>query len=142
MRVRRDECGAAPECEGQGTGDPRGNPSGTAERFSRELNPASLCGRRTLWPLRKPKLRVADLLARSPPTKANPVQSPAGSLPDFCKWESCWTMPLVGGFSWGSPVAPAFIPVLLHAHLASPPSALKTSLLRATQISSLNQCFA
>ncbi|KAJ8867035.1 hypothetical protein PR048_032897 [Dryococelus australis] len=45
----------------------------------------------------------------TPPTKANRVQSPAGSL-DFRKWESCWTMPLVGGFSRGSPVslAPSF----------------------------------
>ncbi|KAJ8873909.1 hypothetical protein PR048_024745, partial [Dryococelus australis] len=34
------------------------------------------------------------------------VQSPAGS-PDFCMWESCRMMPLVGGFSWGSPVSPA-----------------------------------
>ncbi|KAJ8873623.1 hypothetical protein PR048_024441 [Dryococelus australis] len=24
----------------------------------------------------------------------------------FSKWESCWTMPLVGGFSWGCPVPP------------------------------------
>ncbi|KAJ8871325.1 hypothetical protein PR048_027642 [Dryococelus australis] len=47
---------------------------------------------------------VAERLARSPPTKANRVQSLAGS-PDFRKWESCRTMPLVGGFSWGSPVS-------------------------------------
>ncbi|KAJ8880340.1 hypothetical protein PR048_016807 [Dryococelus australis] len=32
---------------------------------------------------------------------------PAGSLPDSRKWESCRTMPLVGGFSGGSPVSPA-----------------------------------
>ncbi|KAJ8866150.1 hypothetical protein PR048_033674 [Dryococelus australis] len=49
---------------------------------------------------------ASERLARSPPTKANRVQSPAGS-PDFCKWESCRTMPLVGGFSRGSPVSPA-----------------------------------
>ncbi|KAJ8868673.1 hypothetical protein PR048_030212 [Dryococelus australis] len=49
--------------------------------------------------------RVAERLARSSPTKANRAQSPAGS-PDFRKWESCRTMPLVGGFSWGSPVSP------------------------------------
>ncbi|KAJ8873455.1 hypothetical protein PR048_024272 [Dryococelus australis] len=41
---------------------------------------------------------VAERLTRSPPTKANQAQSPAGS-PDFRKWESCRTMPLVGGFS-------------------------------------------
>ncbi|KAJ8871562.1 hypothetical protein PR048_027888 [Dryococelus australis] len=49
---------------------------------------------------------VSKRLARSPPTKANRVQSPAGSS-DFRKWESCRTMPLVGGFSQGSPVYPA-----------------------------------
>ncbi|KAJ8868391.1 hypothetical protein PR048_029907 [Dryococelus australis] len=49
---------------------------------------------------------VAERLARSPPTKANRAQYPAGS-PDFRKWESCRTMPLVGGFSRGYPVSPA-----------------------------------
>ncbi|KAJ8887586.1 hypothetical protein PR048_013803 [Dryococelus australis] len=49
---------------------------------------------------------VAERLARSPPTKANRAQSPAGS-PDFHKWESCRTMALVGGFSRGSPASPA-----------------------------------
>ncbi|KAJ8866750.1 hypothetical protein PR048_032611 [Dryococelus australis] len=48
---------------------------------------------------------VTERLALSPATKANRVQSPAGS-PDFCTWESC-TMPLVGGFPRGSPVSPA-----------------------------------
>ncbi|KAJ8872729.1 hypothetical protein PR048_026343 [Dryococelus australis] len=43
----------------------------------------------------------------SPPTKANRVRFPAGSLPNFCMFESCWTMPLVGGFPQGSPVSPA-----------------------------------
>ncbi|KAJ8869820.1 hypothetical protein PR048_028829 [Dryococelus australis] len=42
----------------------------------------------------------------SSPTKATRVQSPAGS-PDFCKWESCRTMPLIGRFSWGNHVSPA-----------------------------------
>ncbi|KAJ8871408.1 hypothetical protein PR048_027725 [Dryococelus australis] len=42
---------------------------------------------------------------RSPPTKANRVPSPPGSL-DFRKWESCRTMALIGGFSRGSPVSP------------------------------------
>ncbi|KAJ8896212.1 hypothetical protein PR048_001555 [Dryococelus australis] len=36
---------------------------------------------------------------------ANRVQSLAGSL-DFGKWELCWTMSLVGGFSRGSPISP------------------------------------
>ncbi|KAJ8897722.1 hypothetical protein PR048_003072 [Dryococelus australis] len=43
---------------------------------------------------------------KSPTTKAIRVQSPAGSLSDFRMWESCRTMPLVGGFSRGSPVSP------------------------------------
>ncbi|KAJ8873496.1 hypothetical protein PR048_024314 [Dryococelus australis] len=30
-----------------------------------------------------------------------------GRVPDFRKWESCRTMPLVGGFSRGSPISPA-----------------------------------
>ncbi|KAJ8894339.1 hypothetical protein PR048_006965 [Dryococelus australis] len=68
---------------------------------------------------------VAERLACSPPTKANRVQSPAGSLPDFRTWESFRTMPLVGGVFSGISVP------------QSPSSALKTSLLRAAQISSL-----
>ncbi|KAJ8880462.1 hypothetical protein PR048_016932 [Dryococelus australis] len=49
---------------------------------------------------------VAERLARSPLTKANRVQSPDGT-PYFRKWESCQTMPFVGGFSRGSHVSPA-----------------------------------
>ncbi|KAJ8877929.1 hypothetical protein PR048_022388 [Dryococelus australis] len=39
----------------------------------------------------------------SPPTQANRVRSPAGSLADFRVWKSCQTIPLVSGFSRGSP---------------------------------------
>ncbi|KAJ8897370.1 hypothetical protein PR048_002716 [Dryococelus australis] len=46
---------------------------------------------------------VAEWLDCSPPTKVKRVQSLAEPLLDFCKWESCRTMPLVGGFSRGSP---------------------------------------
>ncbi|KAJ8868268.1 hypothetical protein PR048_029784 [Dryococelus australis] len=44
---------------------------------------------------------------------------------DFCKWELCWTMPLVDGFPRGSPISP-----LLHSSAApySPIRALKTSM--------------
>ncbi|KAJ8884567.1 hypothetical protein PR048_016424 [Dryococelus australis] len=50
-----------------------------------------------------------------------------GSPTDSHMWESCRVIPLVGGFSRGSPAPSArFIPVLLHTHLASPSSALKT----------------
>ncbi|KAJ8888769.1 hypothetical protein PR048_008261 [Dryococelus australis] len=41
---------------------------------------------------------VAERLDCSPPTEANRVQSPAGSLPDFREWESCQTMPLISRF--------------------------------------------
>ncbi|KAJ8866033.1 hypothetical protein PR048_033557 [Dryococelus australis] len=59
-------------------------------------------------------------LTRSPPTNANRVQSPAGS-PDSRKWESCRTIPLVGGFSRGSPVSPHLV-ILgpLHIHINRP----------------------
>ncbi|KAJ8895198.1 hypothetical protein PR048_000523 [Dryococelus australis] len=42
----------------------------------------------------------------SSPTKANRARFPAGSLQDVREWESCLTMPVVGGFSRGSPVYP------------------------------------
>ncbi|KAJ8869214.1 hypothetical protein PR048_030786 [Dryococelus australis] len=44
---------------------------------------------------------AAGRLACSLPTKANRIYFPAGSLPEFRKWESCRTMPLVGGFFSG-----------------------------------------
>ncbi|KAJ8879833.1 hypothetical protein PR048_020450 [Dryococelus australis] len=50
---------------------------------------------------------VAERLGRSPPTKVNRAQSPAGPPPDFRKWESRRTMPLVGGSSRLTPVPPA-----------------------------------
>ncbi|KAJ8878305.1 hypothetical protein PR048_018882 [Dryococelus australis] len=50
---------------------------------------------------------MAERLYCSPPTNMNRVQSPAGTLQYFCKWESCRTMPLVGGFSRVSPVSTA-----------------------------------
>ncbi|KAJ8881013.1 hypothetical protein PR048_017486 [Dryococelus australis] len=70
------------------------------------------------------------------PTKAIRVQSPAGS-PDFRMWESCRTMPLVGGFSRGSLLSPPFHSAATPYSPQSPSSALKTSLLKAAQISSL-----
>ncbi|KAJ8876143.1 hypothetical protein PR048_024052 [Dryococelus australis] len=67
-------------------------------------------------------------LARSSPTKANRVQSPAGS-PEFCKWESCRTMPLVGEFSRGSPISPPLHSGVALYSLQLPSLALKTSLI-------------
>ncbi|KAJ8874959.1 hypothetical protein PR048_022849 [Dryococelus australis] len=39
--------------------------------------------------------------------RRNGDRFPAGSLPDFRAFESCRTMLLVNGFSWGSPVSPS-----------------------------------
>ncbi|KAJ8867582.1 hypothetical protein PR048_031384 [Dryococelus australis] len=50
---------------------------------------------------------VAERIACSPPTKATRVQSSAGSIPDFRRWESYRAMQLVDGFSRGSPVSTA-----------------------------------
>ncbi|KAJ8867392.1 hypothetical protein PR048_031193 [Dryococelus australis] len=48
--------------------------------------------------------REVGLLALPP--RREPGSIPAGPLPDFRMWESRRTMPLVGGFSRGSPVSP------------------------------------
>ncbi|KAJ8888379.1 hypothetical protein PR048_007869 [Dryococelus australis] len=64
-------------------------------------------------------------------TKAKRVRFWAGSLPILRTWELRWTMPLVGGFSLRSPVShPTCDPALLHIHLSSHSSTLKTTMLR------------
>ncbi|KAJ8880014.1 hypothetical protein PR048_020636 [Dryococelus australis] len=55
---------------------------------------------------------VTERLDCSPPTQAIRIQSLAGTLPDFRIWESCRTMPLLGGFSRGSPVPPPHFYIL------------------------------
>ncbi|KAJ8872899.1 hypothetical protein PR048_026515 [Dryococelus australis] len=64
----------------------------------------------------------------SPPTLANRVQFPAGSLPDFRMRQSCRMMPLVGGFSRRSPISLTLAFRCCSTHLTSPSSALKTSI--------------
>ncbi|KAJ8870484.1 hypothetical protein PR048_029507 [Dryococelus australis] len=64
-------------------------------------------------------------------------QGDPGSIPgrvtaDFRMWESCSTIPLVGGFSRGSPVSPPF-----HTG-AAPYSSQSPSMLRVVHISSLS----
>ncbi|KAJ8885726.1 hypothetical protein PR048_011924 [Dryococelus australis] len=71
---------------------------------------------------------VAERLACSPPPKANGVQSPALSLPDFHMGESCRMMPLVGGFSRGLPFSPHFHSGAAPFSPHSLSSALATSL--------------
>ncbi|KAJ8891555.1 hypothetical protein PR048_004083 [Dryococelus australis] len=79
---------------------------------------------------------VAERLARPPPTKANQAQSPAGS-PDFLKWESCRMLPLVGAFFGNLTFPPPSHSGIAPYSLQPPSSALKTSMIRATHISSL-----
>ncbi|KAJ8867938.1 hypothetical protein PR048_031747 [Dryococelus australis] len=102
-------------------------PHGVAPVFPRLGNTADVAflTRPSVLPLLNQRLR----LDCSPPTKANRVQSPAGSHPDFRKRESCRTMPLVDELSRGSPVPPAL--AFHHSHLISPSSALKISSFRA-----------
>ncbi|KAJ8866388.1 hypothetical protein PR048_032231 [Dryococelus australis] len=57
---------------------------------------------------------VAQWLSRSPPFTAIRIRYPAGSLPEFRMWESCWTMPLAGGFSRGTPASPSLAFLGLH----------------------------
>ncbi|KAJ8869934.1 hypothetical protein PR048_028945 [Dryococelus australis] len=74
-------------------------------------------------------------LEYSPLTKANLVRLPAGSPPDFHMWDSCRTIPLVGGLSRGSPdsLALAFrrcsIITSPHPHRLSRPQLFPVSIL-------------
>ncbi|KAJ8868749.1 hypothetical protein PR048_030289 [Dryococelus australis] len=81
----------------------------------------------------RPNLCAHPLL---PPTSANRVRFLAGPLPDFRLWESCRTVPLVGGFFSGDLPFPSS----LHsdASPSSSSSTLKTSMLRDVQLSPLH----
>ncbi|KAJ8875872.1 hypothetical protein PR048_023779 [Dryococelus australis] len=80
------------------------------------------------------EIAICTFINYSPPTKANLVRLPAGSPPDSRTWEPCRSMPLVGRFFWGiSRFSHPFVPALLHTHLASPSSILKTSMSRAAK---------
>ncbi|KAJ8882505.1 hypothetical protein PR048_014316 [Dryococelus australis] len=108
-------------------GSPRGSPVYTALSFRlcSTLTSITLIGSQDLW---------FDYL---PPNTVNRARFPVGSPLDFRMWESFRTMPLGGGFSRVSPVFSRLcILALLHSHLTSHSWALKTSMLRATQISS------
>ncbi|KAJ8865622.1 hypothetical protein PR048_033142 [Dryococelus australis] len=81
-----------------------------------------------------PRLRGSRVV--SPIPKVNRVRFPAGPLPEFPMWEPCKTMPLVGGFSRGSPLISPSLHSGAARYITSPSSTLKTSLLTAAQISS------
>ncbi|KAJ8866077.1 hypothetical protein PR048_033601 [Dryococelus australis] len=75
---------------------------------------------------------VAERLARSPPTKANRVQFPAGSPGGSRAGQCRWPLGFFGDLPFPLPLHSVAAP----SSLQSPASALKTSLLRAAQISS------
>ncbi|KAJ8880009.1 hypothetical protein PR048_020631 [Dryococelus australis] len=50
---------------------------------------------------------VTERLALLASQQGDPGSIPGRLTPDFRVWESCRTMPLIGGFSRGSPVSPA-----------------------------------
>ncbi|KAJ8875112.1 hypothetical protein PR048_023005 [Dryococelus australis] len=53
------------------------------------------------------KLEFKTLVCLLASHQGDPGSIPGRITPDFRMWESCLTMPLVGGFSRGSPVSPA-----------------------------------
>ncbi|KAJ8888944.1 hypothetical protein PR048_008438 [Dryococelus australis] len=126
-------CSAGPPCKPAGAAAAPCKPGMSCEPrvYNFDYNSSWLvfrvCGMPQIW---------FSWLACSSPTMANWVQSPAGS-PDFRKCESCRTMLLVSGFPQGFPVSLA-LSLRRCCSPQSPSPALKTSLLRATQISSLH----
>ncbi|KAJ8897638.1 hypothetical protein PR048_002987 [Dryococelus australis] len=85
------------------TTPPQGSGCGAGQR-AHEGGPSSEGG----WPC----LSVGT--ATDPTTKANRAQSPAGSLPDFRKWESFRTMTLVGDLPFTLPLHFGFAPFSTH----------------------------
>ncbi|KAJ8869242.1 hypothetical protein PR048_030814 [Dryococelus australis] len=85
------------------------------------------------------KAAVAERLACSPPTKANRVQSNPlpGHSQIFASGNRAAGRRVFSGISL--PLPRYYVLAMLHTHLTSPSSVLKTSLLRAAQISSLTQ---
>ncbi|KAJ8867967.1 hypothetical protein PR048_031776 [Dryococelus australis] len=127
--------GTIPICENPGVtrsriepGSPRSRagslttqPSWIVAPFQLETVPLTSSGRGAT---------VAERLYCSPPTNANRVQSAVGSLHIFAIGNHAVRV-LTGICRFPRPC----IPVLLHSHLISPSSALKTSMLKGAQIS-------
>ncbi|KAJ8888591.1 hypothetical protein PR048_008083 [Dryococelus australis] len=140
IRIERGENGAAPECNGQGNGRSPRKPADQRHRPAQRKTYCMLINLLTKHPnFTIIGTAVTERLHCSPPSIANRVQFPVGSLPDFRKCKSCRKTLLVSGVFSGISRSPRpCIPALLHSHLISPPSAFKTSLLRAVQISQFN----
>ncbi|KAJ8891985.1 hypothetical protein PR048_004550 [Dryococelus australis] len=81
----------------------------------------------SLW---ESKAAVAERLACSPPAKSNRVQPSGGSLPDFASGGRAGRCSWSAGFLGDLTFPRSFIPALLHTHLTSPSSALKTSIFK------------
>ncbi|KAJ8871790.1 hypothetical protein PR048_028130 [Dryococelus australis] len=84
-----------------------------------------------------PGATVAERLACSPLTKAIRVQSPAGSRGNHAR-RSRWS----AGFLWELPFTPPFHSGAAPYSPQSPSSALKTSTLRAAQLSPLTHHYS
>ncbi|KAJ8872167.1 hypothetical protein PR048_025769 [Dryococelus australis] len=112
-------------------------PGGHLNTFN--IRPAKL--RSEIIPCNKQDARYlyqpSERLACSSPTKANRVQSSAGSHRILAIGNRTGRCHGRGVFSGISSFPRPFIPALLHFHLTLPSSALKNSLLRAAQISQL-----
>ncbi|KAJ8872704.1 hypothetical protein PR048_026317 [Dryococelus australis] len=106
MRVKLGENGAVPECKSgwkRDVPEKTRRPAASSSKIPTCENPRSCLGEfshdETTWS------------GYSPPTWANRIRIPAGSLPDVCMWESCrWSEGLLGDLPF----------LLLHARLASP----------------------
>ncbi|KAJ8866721.1 hypothetical protein PR048_032582 [Dryococelus australis] len=77
------------------------------------------------FPMDLMDLSPVSLLAFHP---GDPGSIPGRATPDSRKWESCRTMPSVGGFSRGYPVSPALYSGATPYSYRSPSSALKTTI--------------
>ncbi|KAJ8878938.1 hypothetical protein PR048_019541 [Dryococelus australis] len=82
-----------------------------------------------------------DAISFHPPTKTIRVQPPAGSLRIFACGNHARRCRQSEAFLRDLSFPHSYVPALLQTHLASPSSALKTSILRAAQISSLTHSF-
>ncbi|KAJ8898161.1 hypothetical protein PR048_003521 [Dryococelus australis] len=80
---------------------------------------------------KEPRLHSASRLACSPPTEANQVKSPIGSLPDFTCGNSARRCRWSADFLGDLPFSPPYLSGAAPYSPESPSSALKTSVLRA-----------
>ncbi|KAJ8894661.1 hypothetical protein PR048_007325 [Dryococelus australis] len=118
------------------TGDPRENPPDSSiaqKRFPHAKICERPAGNRTCFtqfvdvtPFNEVGPRLTQWLESSLCTKANRIRVPKESLRDFLASESCRTMPLVGGFSRGSPISPTPVfecfSIFTSLHPQNPPS--------------------